>query len=537
MDNNFIFLITFFSPLFIFNFTSLFILAQENFHKFNSIKLLRMVISPLIILFCIIIPAGIILLAFANVLPKPEEKLYSACGIIYGIATSIYLLRRLKKMLDPIYAAKKIISEIKDDEFYFYKNAEIPKGQSNFDDLLRLCCGVIERNDEFESAVVFEFVFDWLCQHNDKVKPNTEVYWEQQNDKFNVFFLRICEKLNQKDNSIIKDNYVKAIYKSFLVNIDCRDFDKILFQLNSLKKLSDVLLERGLYQDNLVANNIYHSIIDPSINILNKIQPSSYEEIGFIEESENYKKFEATILDSIKNMYKTAIKCENTDFINHKFIACRLFNSYENNAGRKFITWNSNYLQCYFDISPIYKDVVKVKNYDKKCVQFVLWEYRHLLDAMKYQDANRTVVKHLFNASMRNLTSIFIDLIENTNVLKADDFVLYYDVFLYKNLPADYQVKSYLCKFSFLLEKIFARPKENGCMYDYTACELWGRTEQILKKLTDLKDSHTSFWKECCDKLQNQFPNSYNDYQKYIETVNGEIKQFKKAMSEEVFKP
>lgn len=532
--DNFIFLITFFTPLFIFNFTSLFILAQENFHKFNSIKLLRMVLSPLVILFCIIVPAGIILLTITNVIPESGKNFYSACGIVYGIATSIYLLQRLKKMLDPIYAAKRIISEIKENDFFSYKKSLIPKGQSNFDDLLRLCCGVVERNDEFESAIVFEFIFDWFYQHIDQIKPCSKVYWDQKSDKFNGFFLSICEKINQKDNSVIKINYVNAIYKSFLTNIDYRDFDKNLFQLNSLKILAGVLIERGLSQDNAVATNIFHAIIDPSNNILNKIQVSPYE--GFyVEKSDDYKGFKETILDSILYLYDTAIKYENIDFISHTFIAWRLFN-YRDDSN-KFITWNSNYLQCYFDISSIYQKVFKLKNYDKKSVQFVLQEYRHLLYSMKYQDASRTVIKHLFNACMKDLARIFIDLIENTNVLKSDDFILYYDVFLEKDISDDYQAETYLKYFSFLLEKILAKPKECDFAYDRTACELWGRTEQILKKLKKMDKSYSVFWEECCEKLQKQFPDSYEDYQKYINAVNNEMKQFKKAMSEEVFKP
>lgn len=532
--DNFIFLITFFTPLFIFNFTSLFILAQENFHKFNSIKLLRMVLSPLVILFCIIVPAGIILLTITNVIPESGKNFYSACGIVYGIATSIYLLQRLKKMLDPIYAAKRIISEIKENDFFSYKKRLIPKGQSNFDDLLRLCCGVVERNDEFESTIVFEYIFDWFYLHIDQIKPSSKVYWNQQSDKFNGFFLSICEKINQKDNSVIKINYVNAIYKSFLTNIDYHGFDKNLFQLNSLKVLAGVLIERGLSQDNAVATNIFHAIIDPSINILNKIQTSPYE--GFyVEKSNDYKGFKETILDSILYLYGTAIKYENIDFINHTFIACRLFNFRDDS--NEFIAWNSNYLQCYFDISSIYQKVFKLKNYDKKCVQFVLQEYRHLLYSMKYQDASRTVVKHLFNACMNDLARIFIDLIENTNVLKSDDFILYYDVFLEKDISDDYQAETYLKYFSFLLEKILAKPKECDFAYDRTACELWGRTEQILKKLKKMDKSYSVFWEECCEKLQKQFPDSYEDYQKYINAVNNEMKQFKKAMSEEVYKP
>ena len=534
--DNFIFLITFFSPLFIFNFTSLFILAQENFHKFNSIKLLRMVLSPLVILFCIIVPAGIILLTITNVIPESGKNFYSACGIVYGIATSIYLLQRLKRMLDPIYAAKKIISEIKDNEFYLYKNGRTPNGQSNFDDLLRLCCGVVERNDEFESESIFQFIFDWFYQHIDQVKPNSKLYRNQQNDKFNRFFLSICEKINQRDNSIIKANYVKAIYKSFLINVDFHDFDKNLFQLNSLKTLAGVLIERGLSQDNAVAINIFHTIIDPSKNILNKIQVSSYEHFS-VEESDDYEEFEETILDSILYFYDTAIKYENIDFINHTFIACRLFNSHDQCKNNEFITWNNNYLQCYEKISSTYKAIFKLKNHNRKCVQFVLFEYRHLLDEMSYQDASRTVVKSLFNSCMRDLMEIFTNLIENTNILKPGDFILYYDVFLGKIISDDYQAENYLKCFSVLIGKILAKPKEGDCEYDRTTCELWGRIEQILKKLNESNKPYTAFWKEFYDNLRKQFPNSYEDYQKYINAVNNEIKQFKKAMFEEVFKP
>jgi hypothetical protein len=535
--DNFIFLITFFTPLFIFNFTSLFILAQENFHKFNSIKLLRMVLSPLVILFCIIVPAGIILLTITNVIPESGKNFYSACGIVYGIATSIYLLQRLKKMLDPIYAAKRIISEIKENDFFSYKKRLIPKGQSNFDDLLRLCCGVVERNDEFESAIVFEFIFDWFYQHIDQIKPCSKVYWDQKSDKFNGFFLSICEKINQKDNSVIKINYVNAIYKSFLTNIDYRDFDKNLFQLKSLNSLADVLIERGLCQDNLVAEKIFRVIINPCVNILGKMQPSSYEKNRYVIESNDYKDFKETFLDGVTHLYKVAIKYENIDFISHTFIASRLFNSHDIYKDNEFIAWNGNYLQCYEDISSIYKDVFKLKNYDRKCVQFVLYEYRHILDAMRCQDASRSVVKSLFNTCMNDLMRIFTDLIKNTNILRFGDFDIFYDVFIWGDVPDDYQAEAYLRCFSILLEIILAKPKEDDCEYNRTACDLWMRAEQILEKMNKLNKSYAAFWKEFYDNLRKQFPNSYDNYQKYRKAVDDEIKQIKKAMSEEVYKP
>lgn len=534
MDNKFVFLITFFTPLFIFNFTSLFILAQENFHKFNSIKLLKMVLSPLVILFCIIIPAGIILLTLTNAIPESEEKFYSACSIVYGIATSIYLLQRLKKLLNPTYVIKKIISEIKENEFLFYKNGEIPKDQSNFEDLLKLCCGVVERNDEFESESVFEYIFNWFYQHIDQVKSNSKLYWVQQNDGFNRFFSIVCKKIHQKDNPIIKGIYVKEIYQFFLKNVDIHDFDKILFQLNSLKNLADLLIERGLNQDNAVAEKIFHAIIDPYANILNIIQSYPYEKF-YVNESDDYKGFKENILDSILHLYDTAIKYQNIDFISHTFIACRLFNSRDD--FNEFIAWNGYYLQCYLDISSIYKDVVKLKNYDRKCVQFVLFEYRHLLDAMSYQDASRTVVKSLFNACMNDLMKIFTDLIENTNILKPSDFILYYDIFMGNDCFDDYQAENYLKCFSVLIEKILAKPKEGDCEYDRTTYELWGRIEQILKILNKLNKPYTVFWEKFYDNLREKFLNSYDNYQKYRKAINDEIKQFKKAMSEEVFKP
>ncbi len=537
MDDDFIFLITFFSPLFIFNFTSLFILAQENFHKFNSIKLLKMVLSPLVILFCIIVPAGIILLTLTNAIPESGKNFYSACGIVYGIATSIYLLQRLKKMLDPIYAAKKIISEIKENEFLSYKKGEIPKGESNFDDLLKLCCGVVERNDEFESASIFDYIFDWFYQHVDQIKPYSKVYWNQQSDKFNGFFLSICEKINQKDNSVIKINYVNAIYKCFLINVGYHDFSKNLFQLKSLNILADVLIERGLCQDDLVADKIFRAIINPCVNILDKMQPSSYEKMGYVKESNDYKDFKETFLDGITHLYKVAIKYENIDFISHTFIASRLFNSYDVYKKNELIAWNANYLQCYFDISSTYNDVIKLKNYDRKCVQFVLFEYQHLLNELNCQDLSRSVVKHLFNACMNSLMTIFTDLIKNTNVLKAEDFVLYYDVFLMNDVSDDYKTETYLKNFAILIEKIFAKPKEGDCEYNRIVFDLWMRTEQILEKMNKLNKSYAAFWKGCCDNLREKFPNSYDDYQKYRKAINDEIKQFKKAMSEEVFKP
>ena len=534
--DKFVILVTFFSPLFIFNFTSLFILAQENFHKFNSIKLLNMVVSPLVILCCIMLPALIVLLAIAGIIPENIRIFYTVCGLIYGTATSLYLLRRLKKMLDPIYAVKKIISEIKSEEFSLYKERKISNGQSNFDDLLKLCCGTIERNDEFESAEVFKFIFNWLSQHIDSVKPGSKFYWDRQNIKFNDFFETIVEKINQKDNSFIKNNYVKEIYSAFFYKLDYKDFDKIYYQLKSLKRLLDISIERGLSQDNYVANNIFHAIIDPCQNILSKIDASQYTEAGYVAKSENYKNFNECILESILQIYELSIKYENVDLISHTFIFCRFFNSYKDNNSSESLKWGGNHLQCYFDVFSIYKKIIKVKNYDRKCIDFVLHEYSHLCYQIKYQDTSRTVIKHLFNAYMNDLANIFAELIEHVDSLNAEDFDIYCGFWNKWDIPYYYQGEIYMKVFLDLLKKVldkYSGQKTKGRLVN----NLWLRTEQISEYLNSSEKRYANDYQNLIKNLKNEYSESYADFQRYKNAINVEIKQLKKAMSEEIFKP
>lgn len=180
--------------LFIFNFSSLFILAQENHQKFHSLKLLNMVISAKIIFFTIFIPVLLIILTVIDIISKNFSTFFSVCSILYGILSSCYLLNRLKRLLDPIYIAKRLIASNATNEFYIYKTSQIDFGESVFDDLLELICGTIARNADIESRKLFDYIFRWLSIHIDKIKPTSKIYWERRNNRFNIFFQHNCRE-------------------------------------------------------------------------------------------------------------------------------------------------------------------------------------------------------------------------------------------------------------------------------------------------------------------------------------------------------
>lgn len=527
-------LVTVISALFIFNFGSLFTLAQENYQKFHSLKLLKMVISPFIIILVIFIPVIIILFTVIDIIPNKYSKLYSIISIIYGIGSSCLLVNRLKKLLDPIYIAKRLISDQRQNEFFYYKTAQFKIGESIFDDLLELICGTIGRNADIECRKLFDYVFAWFLDNIDEIKPSSKIVWERKNNLFNIFFNTITEKIIQQDNAIIKIHYVESISNIFLSNIDISDFSKIDFQLGSLKKIVTSLIERGKNQDNQIAVSVFYTIINPFENILMKIDDSTAKDAFFIEESEQYSDFKDVILENLLNIYDSAIKTNNISFIKQTTIISRLYNSY---SGNDSIKWNNNYLKCYEEISYTLKKVLEMENFNEKAVRFVLSEYKSLADSITKQDIRRTVIKHLFNSFIHDIYNCYLKIIDNTDFIKSHDFKIFYEKFFSYNKVDDYQVSCYLDLFYQLIRKFFDKYKKKNIHNSFDVNDLCMRIEQIENnwKKEKIIKAYCNNWYDKVKLLKEDFPDYFIEYKEYSEAVKKDFMILKEALKNEVY--
>ena len=521
------------APLFIFNFTSLFMLSQENYGKFHSVKLLKMVFSSEAIFFTIIIPVLFIIFTVIDVIPTVYSIMYSVLGIIYGIVSSCFLIFRLRKLLDPIYIAKRIISTQRVNEFFYYKTAQISVGESVFDDLLELICGTINNNAALESRKLFDYIFNWFALNLEEIKPSSKLFYERQENRFNAFLYTIVETLIQKDNSIIKSHYVKSIFYIFLENIDFRDLSKIDFPLSSLKKLATSLIERGSNQDNQIASAIFYTIINPFDDVLSRLENSNNRETFFIEESEEFLSFKEIVLKNLKEIYDCAIKSENSEFIRQTTIARRFFNSY---SGNDFIKWNNNYLKCYQEISYYYKKILESSHYDKKCADFILSEFNHFAINISYQDSTRTVIKHLFNSYIKDLFDAFSKLIDNSDYLKSHDFGIFYErAWSFKECE-DYQLDQYLNAFNLLIRKYFDKFEKLKIFDSFDTKDLWMRIEQVAEELQK-RQTETFFkrWNESIKQLKIKYSAFYEEYKNYIQALEKESQFIKEAIKNEEY--
>ena len=528
-------LITVLAPLFIFNFTSLFMLSQENYGKFHSVKFLGQVFSSGIIFSTIIIPVLFIVFTVIDVIPDIYSKLYSVVGIMYGIATSCFLIFRLRNLLNPIFVAKRILASQKENEFYYYKTAQIPVGESVFDDLLELICGTINNNAIFESRKLFDYIFGWFALNIDDIEPDSKLFYDRKRNRFNHFFYTIAETLIQKDNDIIESHYIESISNTFLTDIDFEDFYKIDFPLASLKKLAASSIERGTNHDNQIASSIFYSIINPFNDILSKIENSENKHGFYIEESNQFRNFKDIILNNLIELYDCAIKAENTDFIKQTTLVRRFFNSH---SGNDFIKWNNNYLKCYQEISYTYKKILECKNYDKKCAQYVLSEFKYFASNISYQDTNRTVIKHLFNTFIKDLYTTFVKLIDNTDYLRSYDFEVFYERTWNFDKCDDYQIDQYLNVFYVLIEKYFNKYKCSQVFESFETKDLWMRIEQIeaiWNERNSFNKHYCNVWKENVEKLKTEYFQLYKEYQKYSEALKRETKELKKVIKNEKY--
>lgn len=508
-------------------------LSQENYGKFHSVKMLKMVLSPGVVFFTIIIPVLFIVLTLINVIPKEFSIMYSVVGILYGIIASCFLIFRLRKLLDPIYIAKRIISTQSRNEFYYYKTAQISLGDSIFDDLLELVCGTINNNAALESRKLFDYIFNWFTLNLKEIKSSNKIFFERQNNRFNRFFSTIVETLIQKDNSIIKDHYIESAYHAFLENIDFKDLSKIDFPLASLKKLAVSSIERGTNHDNQIASVIFFTIINPFDNILSKLEDSKTKDTFFIEESEEFSDFKDIVLKILSEIYDTAIKEGNTSFIKETTMARRFFNSH---AGNAFIKWNENYLKCYQSISWYYKKILEITPCDKNCADFVLSELKHLAINIAYQESNRTVIRHLFNSYIKDLFNVFSKLIDNSDYIKSSDFDVFYERTWSFNKCDDYQVEQYINAFNFLIRKYFDKYEARKLFDSFDTKDLWMRIEQVNEELKSRTDKKLyERWNDIEGQLKVEYSAFYDEYNKYTKALEKESQFIREAIKNEEY--
>jgi hypothetical protein len=440
----------------------------------------------------------------------------------------------LKCLLDPIYIAKRLIASNATNEFYIYKTSQIDFGESVFDDLLELICGTIARNADIESRKLFDYIFRWLSIHIDKIKPTSKIYWERRNNRFNIFFNTIVEKLINQNNPIIKIHYIESISSIFLSYYDSSDFSKIEFPLNSLTKLANRAIESGSNQDNQIASSIFYTIINPMENILSMIEESENKTTYIIQESNQLRDFYEIILNKLLELYESANKIHNSSFIRQTTLVRRLFNSY---SGNDFIIWNRNYLNCYQKISLIYKKIIDSNEYDKNSVEFVLSELKTFAYNISVQDTKRTVIKHLFNTFLHDIFYIYYTLIEKTDLLKSSDFEIFYERTWDRSKCDDYQIDCYLDAFSQLIKKFFSRNSKKEHFDSYIFNDLWMRIEQIedIWKENKIDKPYCKKWFENVEVLKKEYSNLYNSYLTYMDSYKEEIEKLKKTMKEEVY--
>lgn len=522
------YLTTVLSSLFIFNFASLFILAQENFHKFNSVKLLKILISPALIFFTIIIPVFFIIFSILNFIPIIHRKLFCICGIMYGIGSSCYLLNRLHKYLDITYMIKNIIARTTINDFHDYKHNNFMNTDNNFDTLLKLITGAIDRNDDFDTKSIFNYTFSWLSTNLEQIRSSSTIVWYIQNNGFNLFFDIIVSKIIQKDSYIIKKIYINSIYDNFLLTVDINNLENYRYPILSLKRLACDAIEKTNNVNNEVANKIFSVILNSFNNILYKLDYGKYSDSFFINKSTSYKNFEEIILKPILEIFKSAITAHNSDFFSGIFFTSKIFPSFDIND---LLKWNINYLSCYQEIRYTYKEILKTNSYNPTVVRFVIREYKDISTNISCQDANRTVVKHFFNGFMKDLFDIYIDLLDNNIELRPSDFEIFYSFFWKEQIDV-YQCQYYLEVFGKIIDKYFEiQINQNNITWNYVY-RLWERVEQILLHFEKEKRKETfyHYWEKTVKDLSKKYKILISGYKKWEDDFKKGIEKFKSAI-------
>lgn len=200
--------------VFIFNFTELFILLQENYHKFNSLFLLMQILHPLRLFFVIGMSAISIIVSMLHIVSNRYIASFAILSIAYSICTSVYLINKMKYYLDAEKMLLWQMSKINHDDIILYRG-----------------------------------------------------------NRFNRFFTTLVETLYDSGSYVMKANFVNAVYRNIIcsggrfciVNDNIRDYRLIY---DAFKQLADLEANGGPKRRNNLVERIKHT--HPMITVYSK---------------------------------------------------------------------------------------------------------------------------------------------------------------------------------------------------------------------------------------------------------------------------
>lgn len=519
-------IVTFISTDLIFNFTAMFILLQENYGKYNSVFLLRYVIGLETIIAVTVVPGIMIVLFCLSIIPVGYYLLYSAFCVAYCLASSIYLLYKLKRVLNDMYLLAVLMARTSKDMFYYYKTNQLSPNENYIDCVLRIITNSVAKKEYDILPSILQAVLLWLDENRDRIEGN------KGNNRFYHFMNVIVDSLIATNSPIIVNQYAEQIYGLFDKDLRKSPFqDKEIDCIKTLKELH--IFYYSLYRlikhyirindkdyDDVLLNLYKVYTCNIKFNFL-QLEVSERKGVAILE-SEDYQNFEFYYLEFYKKIIDEAIENQNLIFLKRLY----LFSSFYQLGDEQEL--NNNHLKILHVLTYLYSKVIKQCNYEKDVLRRVLSEYKLLLHYLSHLKIESTLAELMGNVVYNSIQSIYVNLLKTKCQITIDDFELLYEIY-YDFDKKKMQDVRYLNLFLFVIVSYFEYANIEKEKFNIN--QIWEKIEHLGDLFS--KQGKIEFLNILNGKknsLGSKYPEIKKNYDEYRFASEKEIEAFQIAM-------
>ncbi len=491
--------------VFVFNITTLFILIQFNYNKYGSTYLLKTIISIPILFFTIIIPVCIILFLgfFAETLITDTGILATVkfcCFTAVFISSLLYLLL-FSQSLESWKLLNSILLSVNDIDIRTNKNSIIQYDETKFDAITRIIKTDISKNDLIALRSDLYGIVCWSKNNIIKIKSQSNIYWEEIDNRFACFYKDIAVLVAKGNNNNIKDIYLNSLRAFILPVVNHKNFNDYKIFFESAVEYIRICLENDLQNNASDALYFVKHYLSQTI-------------INFTDNGND--KFELThsFLEPVRDFASSAIKNKQTFFVKRLNLIKTIFELYEKDVP---IKWTENYLDFFLCFKSVLKEMLRNADIDNLYINEVSAELEHICNGLKLQDEKEKWVSAFWDHYFDFAQLLIYTGIQKKLILDDFNFVAFYNVYFTWNRKKyeNYDVfeKCLICFTNSLNTYIKYLEESGNTQKDYFIQCIWSRFLQIENYIKDNHKIYTD-WKEFKDLFENEFP-ILRDYDKF----------------------
>ena len=120
---------------------------------------------------------------------------------------------------------------VNDDDIRNNKNSIIPYDETKFDAITRIIKTDISKKDLIALRSDLNGMVYWTRENINKIKTQSNIYWEQIDNRFASFYKEIAVLIAKSEDTNIKDVYLNSLRVFILQTVNHKNFNnyKIFF--------------------------------------------------------------------------------------------------------------------------------------------------------------------------------------------------------------------------------------------------------------------------------------------------------------------